>query len=40
MKRWLVLLLATVLLAGLGCGDRDKGINSEKDRPKPADKGG
>ena len=27
------------LVAGCGGGDKDKGINSTKDRPKAADKG-
>jgi hypothetical protein len=42
MKRWVTLLLAAVLLAGLGlgCGDKDKGVNSGQDKPKPADRGG
>lgn len=39
MKRLLWMLLATVLLAGLGCGsDADKGKNKDWDRPKPAEK--
>lgn len=36
------LLAATVLVvlaAGCGGGEKDKGINSTKDRPKAADKG-
>jgi hypothetical protein len=36
MRRWLTLLLAALLLAALGCGgsDRDRGINSNKDKPR------
>jgi hypothetical protein len=38
---WL-LIAATVLglVAGCGGGDKEKGINSAKDRPKAADKPG
>jgi hypothetical protein len=39
VKRWVTLLLAAVILAGLGSGcggDRDKDINRDKDRPKAA----
>jgi hypothetical protein len=43
MKRffsWLILAgLLTGLAAGCGGGDKDKGINNTKDRPKAADKG-
>jgi len=43
VKRLLALLLAAVLLvvAAVGCGgsDKDKGINSNKDKPR-ADKNG
>jgi hypothetical protein len=36
MKRWLTLLLAALLLAALGCGggDKDRGIYSNKDKPR------
>ena len=37
------LLIAAILsglVAGCGGGDKDKGINSAKDRPKAADKPG
>jgi hypothetical protein len=36
MKRWLTLLLTALLLASLGCGggDKDRGINSNKDKPR------
>ncbi|HKI37151.1 MAG TPA: hypothetical protein VKA46_35180 [Gemmataceae bacterium] len=36
MKRWLTLLLAALLLAALGCGgsDKDRAINSNKDKPR------
>jgi hypothetical protein len=36
MTRWLTLLLAALLLAALGCGasEKDRGINSNKDRPR------
>jgi hypothetical protein len=36
MKRWLTLLLAALLLASLGCSgsDKDRGINSNKDKPR------
>ena len=44
MKRVLSCLAIAALLLGLvaGCGggDKDKGINSAKDRPKAADKPG
>jgi hypothetical protein len=42
MKRLLafVLLAVLALALGSGCGEKDKGINSGKDRPKPADQGG
>jgi len=44
MKRLLCSLFAGAILLGLtvGCGggDKEKGINSAKDRPKAADKGG
>jgi len=41
MRKTVNWLLAAVLLAGLalGCGgDKDKGINKDKDRPKMEDK--
>jgi hypothetical protein len=36
MRRWLTVLLAALLLASIGCGggDKDRGINSAKDRPR------
>ncbi len=36
MKRWLTLLLVVLLLAALGCGGspKDRGINSNKDKPR------
>jgi hypothetical protein len=40
MKRMLRFLMAALLLTGFGLactGDRNKGINSDKDRPKPPD---
>jgi hypothetical protein len=36
----MVAALLLGLAAGCGGGDKDKGINSTKDRPKAADKGG
>jgi hypothetical protein len=39
VKRAFALLLAALLLSGLGCGgERDKGVNKDRDRPQPADK--
>jgi hypothetical protein len=41
MKRTLLLLLTAALLVslGTGCGgDKEKGINRNKDRPKAADR--
>jgi hypothetical protein len=37
-----MLLLAAALLMGLvlGCGDKDKGINKGKEKPKTTDQGG
>ena len=37
MKKLLLVLLAALLLGGLGCGgsDRDRGKNSQADRPQP-----
>jgi len=38
IKRWVFFLATVVLLAGsvLGCGgSKDKGINSDMDRPRP-----
>jgi hypothetical protein len=42
MKRYIELvLIAAFLLIGIGCGSQgEKGINSGKDRPKPAEKEG
>jgi hypothetical protein len=36
MRRWLTLLLAALLLAALGCGggEKDRGVNSGKDKPR------
>jgi len=36
MRRWLGVLLAALVLAFLGCGgsDKDRGINSNKDKPR------
>jgi hypothetical protein len=36
MRRWLTVLLAALLLAALGCGggDKDRAINSGKDKPR------
>jgi hypothetical protein len=36
MRHWIALFLTTLLLACLGCGasDKDRGINSNKDRPR------
>jgi len=35
MRRWLLVVLACVLLAGLGCGsDKDRNINTGRDKPK------
>ncbi len=36
MIRCLTLLLAALLLAALGCGgsDKDRGVNSNKDKPR------
>jgi hypothetical protein len=38
MKRWLCVLLAVLLAGSLpGCGgDRDKGINKDRDKPREA----
>jgi hypothetical protein len=38
MRKWIQWTLGVVLLVGtLGCGsDRDKGVNKDKDKPKPA----
>jgi hypothetical protein len=42
MRKVLLCLLAALLFApALGCGgDKDKGINSNKDKPRAADKAG
>jgi hypothetical protein len=42
MKRWFVLLAATVLLTGLGCGqnEKDRGKYKDLDKPLPAQQGG
>jgi hypothetical protein len=42
MKKWFMLVLAAALLTGLGlgCGDKDKGINRGKEKPKTTDQGG
>jgi len=36
MRRWLSVFLAALVLAALGCGgsDKDRGINSNKDKPR------
>jgi hypothetical protein len=36
MRRWLTVLLAALLLTALGCGagDKDRGVNSGKDKPR------
>ncbi len=36
MTRWLTLLLTALLLAALGCGasEKDRGINSNRDKPR------
>jgi len=36
MKRWLTWLLAALLLAAVGCGqsEKDRGKNSDKDKPR------
>ncbi len=36
MPRWLSIVLAALLVAALGCGgsDKDRGINSNKDKPR------
>ncbi len=36
MRRWLTLLLAALLLAALGCGasEKDRAINSSRDKPR------
>ena len=36
MRRWLTVLLTALLLTALGCGasDKDRGINSNKDKPR------
>jgi hypothetical protein len=40
MKRCLAILLAAMLLFALGCGsDKDRGVNSGRDRPKAAERG-
>ena len=38
MRRLGTVLLAALLLAGLGCGqsDKDRGVNSGKDKPRTA----
>jgi hypothetical protein len=40
MRSLLLILLAGVLLAGLGCGggDKDKGIHKNQDRPRATDR--
>jgi hypothetical protein len=41
LKRWITYAAACLLLTGplLGCGsDKDKNINTHKDKPKAADK--
>jgi hypothetical protein len=40
MRRWLAVLLAGVLLVSLGCGgDKDRNINTGRDRPKATQPG-
>jgi hypothetical protein len=41
MRRSMTWLLAAVLLAALGCGpsDKDRGKNSDKDKPRSANAG-
>jgi hypothetical protein len=42
VRRLLLVLQAALLLAGLsfGCGgEKDKGINKDRDRPTPAERG-
>ncbi len=41
MKRLLTLFLTATLLLSIGCGsgDRERGKNSQLDRPKPASSG-
>jgi len=36
MRRWLTVLVAALFLATLGCGggDKDRGVNSGKDKPR------
>jgi len=39
MKHWQLIALTLLLAAVTGCNrDADKGLNADKDRPKPADK--
>lgn len=41
LAKLLTVLIGAALLLALGCSsDREKGINSGRDRPKAADKGG
>lgn len=38
-KRWTMIILAVLSFAALGCGgDGAKGVNKDKDKPRPADK--
>jgi hypothetical protein len=36
MTRWMILLLAVLCLAALGCGssEKDRAVNSSKDQPR------
>ena len=39
MSRWLVLLLALLVLWPAGCGnEKEKGTNKDQDKPQPAEK--